>query len=90
MPLTARPVPEIELGKYIDLASESAAGDHVFLVNRRVEERHGVSGKVGFPYFGQLILDCLNRTEHVMTQMHAFKAAGLSLLAQKQATVLGK
>ena len=80
----------IELRKYIDLASESTAGDHVFLVNGRVEERHSVSGKVGFPYFGQLILDCLNRTEHAMTQAHAFKAAELCLLAQKQAKVIGK
>ena len=34
------------------------------------------------PYFGQLILDCLNRTENAMTQDHAFKAAELCLRAQ--------
>ncbi|MNH37448.1 hypothetical protein D3C79_983550 [compost metagenome] len=42
-------------------------------------------GKVGYPYFGELILDCLNGTEHAMTQEHAFKAAELSLIAQKNA-----
>jgi len=44
-----------------------------------------VHGKVGFPYFGRLILDCLNRTENAMTQEHAFKAAELCLIAQRDA-----
>ena len=39
-------------------------------------------GQVGFRFFGQLILDCLNRTEKAMTQAHAFKAAELCLRAQ--------
>ena len=46
------------------------------------------AGKVGYPFFGQLILDCLNRTEKAMTQDHAFKAAELSLTAQAQAVRL--
>ena len=37
------------------------------------------------PFFGQLILDCLNRTENAMTQAHAFKAAELCLQAEAQA-----
>jgi len=40
---------------------------------------------VGFPFFGQLILDCLSRTENAMTQAHAFKAAELCLQAQEKA-----
>ena len=40
------------------------------------------------PFFGQLILDCLNRTENAMTQEHAFKAAELSLQAQANAVRL--
>ena len=35
--------------------------------------------------FGELILDCLNRTEKAMTQAHAFKAAELCLRAQAAA-----
>ncbi|MEM9159688.1 MAG: gfo/Idh/MocA family oxidoreductase, partial [Verrucomicrobiota bacterium] len=35
-----------------------------------------------FPFFGKLILDCLERTENAMTQAHAFKAAELSMQAQ--------
>ncbi len=43
---------------------------------------------MGYPYFGQLILDCLNRTENAMTQEHAFKAAELGVLAQMNAAEL--
>ena len=42
-------------------------------------------GKVGFPYFGQLIRDCLDRTEIAMPQQHTFLAAALALQAQAQA-----
>ena len=44
-----------------------------------------VHGKIGYPFFGQLILDCLNGTENAMTQEHAFKAAELCVKAQMQA-----
>ena len=80
----------IELRKYVDVATEESAGDHVLVVNGKGEAHHRVSGKVGYPFFGQLILDCLNRTEHAMTQAHAFKAAELCLLAQKQAKVYSR
>ena len=42
-------------------------------------------GEIGFPFFGQLILDCLHRTENAMTQEHTFLAAELSLQAQAAA-----
>lgn len=54
-------------------------------MNHEKEQHLSVQGKVGFPFFGQLILDCLNRTENGMTQEHAFKAAELCLKAQAQA-----
>lgn len=74
----------IEIRKYIDITRENK-GDHVFLVNREGEEYFNVTGKVGYPFFGELILDCINRTENAMTQAHAFKAAELCLKAQEQA-----
>ncbi|WP_152398868.1 Gfo/Idh/MocA family protein [Paenibacillus cellulositrophicus] len=74
----------IELRKYIDIARDPR-GDHVYLVNRDGEQHFEVKGKVGYPYFGQLILDCLNRTENAMTQEHCFKAAELCLKAQEAA-----
>jgi predicted dehydrogenase len=78
----------IELRKYIDVGRDPA-GDHVYLVNHAGEQHISVAGKVGYPYFGQLILDCLNRTENAMTQAHAFKAAELCISAQMQAVRVG-
>jgi len=71
----------IELRKYVDLA-KAKGGGHVLLANQKGEQYINVEGKVGYPFFGQLILDCLNRTENAMTQVHAFKAAELSVKAQ--------
>ncbi|HEX9785443.1 MAG TPA: Gfo/Idh/MocA family oxidoreductase [Opitutaceae bacterium] len=74
----------IELRKYVDLARE-ASGDHVYIADEKGEHHMHVAGQVGFRYFGELILDCLNRTEKAMTQTHTFKAAELCLRAQAAA-----
>lgn len=74
----------IELRKYVDVARDRA-GDNLYLVDDRGEQHLNVAGKVGFRFFGEFILDCLNRTEHAMTQAHAFKAAELCLKAQAAA-----
>ncbi|MBQ1860910.1 MAG: Gfo/Idh/MocA family oxidoreductase, partial [Clostridia bacterium] len=78
----------IEIRKYINLAAPGDGGNHVFLVNGKGEQYFDATGKTGFPFFGGLILDCLNRTEKAMTQAHAFKAAELCLKAQEQAVVI--
>ena len=74
----------LELRKYTDVARDPE-GDHVYLVNHHTERHIPVHGKVGYPFFGQLIRDCLDGTEHAMTQSHAFAAAELCLRAQQQA-----
>jgi predicted dehydrogenase len=74
----------IELRKYINVADKEGA-DHVYLVNEEGEKHFEVQGKVGYPFFGELILDCLNRTENAMTQEHAFKVAELCVKAQNMA-----
>ena len=74
----------IEIRKYIDIARENK-GDNVYLVNKEGEKRYSVTDEVGFPFFGEFILDCINRTENSMTQEHAFKAAELCLIAQEKA-----
>ena len=74
----------IELRKYIDVARDPQ-GDHVYLVDQAGEHHIEARGQVGYPYFGNLVLDCLNRTERAMTQEHAFAAAELCLRAQAQA-----
>ena len=72
----------IELRKYVNVGMNDGSLDHVFMVNKEGEHHFHVAGKVGFPYFGQLILDCIDRTENAMTQEHAFKAAELCVKAQ--------
>lgn len=74
----------IELRKYLDVAREEE-GDHLYLVDHQGEHHLRCHGEVGYPFFGQLILDCLNRTENAMTQEHAFRAADLCLQAQAMA-----
>ena len=74
----------IELRKYVNVAAQRTR-DHLFLVNDDGEQHMELSGKVGFPFFGKLILDCLNRSEEAMTQAHALKAAELCLKCQELA-----
>jgi predicted dehydrogenase len=78
----------IELRKYLDVARD-VAGDHVYWVDRAGEHHETVAGKVGYPFFGQLILDCLNRTEKAMSQEHIFKATELAIQAESQAIRVG-
>ena len=75
----------IELRKYVDPAAANPEGDQLYLVDDSGEHHLSCAGKVGYPFFGQLILDCLNRTENAMSQEHAFRAAELCLKAQTQA-----
>jgi predicted dehydrogenase len=79
----------IEVRKYIDVG-RSIEGDHIYLVNDQYEGHIPVHGKVGYPFFGQLILDCLTRNQEAMTQDHAFKAAELSIIAQMNAQRIHK
>ncbi len=74
----------IELRKYIDVGRENE-GDQLYLVDHKGEHHIRCRGVVGYPFFGALILDCLNRTENAMTQEHAFLAAELCLQAQQVA-----
>lgn len=77
----------IELRKYTDITTDNGGGQ-VLLVNQDGQFRFDATGKTGFPFFAQLIRDCLDRTEHAMTQAHAFAAAELSIIAQRDARVL--
>lgn len=74
----------IEIRKYIDIGHDQQ-GDQVYLVDHNGIQHTSVSGEVGYPFFGELILDSLNRTENAMSQEHAFKAIELALEAQKHA-----
>lgn len=79
----------IEVRKYIDIARDSS-GDHLYLVNNEGEKHFELTGKVGYPFFGEFILDCINGTENAMTQEHTFKAASLCIEAQEKAIYVEK
>lgn len=78
----------IEIRKYINVGTDSNDGNHVFLVNGEGEKYFNVTGQVGYPFFGQLVLDCINRTQTAMSQEHAFKAAELCVRCQMQAEAI--
>ena len=75
----------LEVRAHVDVARGD--GPVLNLVDGRGERSVEV-GTSGFPFFGDLILDCLERTENAMTQERAFLAAELSLRAQAEAEVL--
>jgi predicted dehydrogenase len=71
----------LELRKYIDVA-ERAPASRLLLVNSEGEFSEDCLHRSGFPFFGLLILDCLERTETAVSQQQVFLAAELSLKAQ--------
>ena len=73
----------MEIRKYVNVAN--GAGNQIFLVNHQEEKQIDANGVTGFPFFGEMILDSLNRTDKAMTQAHIFKAAELCIRAQMQA-----
>ena len=74
----------IEVRKYVDLGRRAPASLLLLSDNQGVREIDCL-GKIGFPFFGHMILDVLNRTENSISQVHIFKAAELSMMAQRLA-----
>jgi predicted dehydrogenase len=77
----------IEIRKYLDVACDKE-GDHVIVVDEKGEEHHKVNGTIGFPFFGRLIRDCLNRTETAIDQEHTFRAIELAIEAEQKAVTI--
>lgn len=75
----------LELRKTVDPAVPEMVAHTVILVDGQSEKRYMVQDKIRYPFFGALILDCLNRTENAMTQAHCFKAAELCVQASQTA-----
>lgn len=74
----------IEIRKYLDVAS-SNEGNHVIVVDEHEEKHFRVDGKIGYPFFGQLINDCLHNTNTAMDQEHIFKSIELAIEAEEKA-----
>jgi predicted dehydrogenase len=77
----------LEVRKYCD-AGRSSPASLIVKTDGSSSEIINCTDKVGFPFFGQLILDTLNRTDNAMTQDHILHAAELSLQAQELAEKL--
>ncbi len=74
----------IEIRKYLDVARDKA-GDHIYLVNHEGERHIKAAGLIGFPFFGKLIRDCLDRTNTAFNQETEFKAIELAIMAEEMA-----
>lgn len=77
----------IEIRKYLDVTT-SSSGDNVYLVDKEGEHKFVATGKMGFVFFGDFILDCINRTELSMTQEHVLLSMALALEAENQAKII--
>ena len=71
----------IEIRKYLDVANDRE-GDHLYLVNHEGERHIKAAGLIGFPFFGRLIRDCLDRTDTAFDQDTEFKAIELAIEAE--------
>ncbi len=76
----------IEMRKNVDI--DRSGGNILYIVNNDGTFRINASGTTGFPFFRDMILDSLEGSERAMTQNHIWKAAEVSLLAQKNALEL--
>jgi predicted dehydrogenase len=74
----------LEVRKYIDLARTAPAA-LILLANGSTVAEIDCRDRVGYPFFGRLIRDVLDRTETAMSQEHAFLAAEISMKAQEHA-----
>ena len=74
----------IEIRKYIDVARDRE-GDQIYLVDEQGEHHINAAGTVGFPFFGALIRDCLDRTNLAFNQDIEFKAIELAIRAEAMA-----
>jgi len=76
----------LEVRKYTDIAREQS-GDHLYLVDETGEHHLQPEPGMPLPYFGNVIRDCLERTDSSMSQEHAFLAMELAVPAQALAQV---
>lgn len=80
----------IELRKFVNLATNGTAPNGEMVLWADADGEHAVcaQGLTGAPFFGEMILDCLEGTERAMTQEHIFTAAELCLACEAQAQIV--
>lgn len=79
----------IEIRKYIDVAN-NPEGDQIYYVDKEGEHHIAAAGLAGYPFFGKMILDCIDGTDTAMSQDYIFRVMELAITAQKNARVIEK
>jgi len=77
----------MEARKYINVGVD-VQSDTLFLVNDKKKEVINAKGSTGYPYFAQLIRDCLEDTDKALPQEHLFEVSRLAVEAENKATWL--
>lgn len=75
----------IELRKYINVATQLAGGDHLYIVDKK-QARYIDCKEVALPFGPQFVADVVERSHNSQNQEQALLAAELVLAAQKNAT----
>ena len=76
----------LELRKNYDISHSRSPGN-IYIVIDNHEYYLNVAGKVGFPFFRNLINDSINRTDTAMSQEHALKVGEIAVKAQIMANL---
>ena len=79
----------IEIRKYLDVGI-SPDSDIVYLVNKDGEQRIQAKGKTGFPFFADMIHDCINGSDTAMSQEHILESMRLAVEAHEKAEVINR
>lgn len=79
----------IEIRKYIDVGRSTEA-DHVYFTDAEGEHLIEAHGKYGFPYFGAIISDCIDNTDHAIEPEKTLEAMRLAIEASELAKKEGK
>ncbi len=74
----------LEVRKYVDLG-RTAPASRILWTNADGTDVIDCLGEIGYPFFGQMILDSLHGSEKAMSQAHIFKSAEISMRAQELA-----
>ena len=76
----------IELRKFVNLAV--GRGEMMLWADEDGEHSICASGLTGAPFFGDMLRDCMERTERAMTQEHIFCAAELCVACEEMAHIV--
>lgn len=75
----------VEIRKYVNVGQDDDSADNIYFVDSSGEHHISASGTVGFPFFGDFILDCIDGKDRAMSEAHVLESARIALEAQDMA-----